>query len=310
MSAGRRRAILLVLAAGGVLAWLWCARPPGPTGAWMARAGVSPRYLDAAGWRVRYVRAGSGPPLVLLHGFASSIYTWSDTLPALAARHDVIALDLPGFGGTETRSTLTADDLVRVVPAVADGLGLGTYDLAGHSLGGAVAAVTASAHPQRVRRLVLLDAAGFNFAPADRPAVVRALGAVPPAVFELLPLARPATTLGLRQVFHDDRLLTRERVDEYLAPMVRPGTAAALRSLLTANDALDVPAAAARIRQPTLVIWGADDRWIGVSDATRFLQAIPGSRVEILDACGHMPQEERPADVVRLMSAFLAGAAP
>jgi pimeloyl-ACP methyl ester carboxylesterase len=276
----------------------------------MARAGVTPLYLDAAGWRVRYVRAGSGPPLVLVHGFASSIYTWSETLPALAARHDVIALDLPGFGGTETRPTLTADDLARVVPAVADGLGLGSYDLAGHSLGGAIAAVTASNRPGQVRRLVLLDAAGFNFAPADRPAVVRALGAVPAKVFELLPLARPATTLGLRQVFHDDRLVTRERVDEYLAPMVRPGTAAALRSLLTGRDALDVPAAVARIRQPTLVIWGKDDRWIAVSDAARFLKAIPRSRVEILESCGHMPQEERPADVARLTLGFLAGEAP
>jgi pimeloyl-ACP methyl ester carboxylesterase len=303
----RRRAILLVLAACGVAAWIWCARPPGPTGAWMARAGVEPRFLDAAGWRVRYVRAGTGPPLVLLHGFASSIYTWSETLPALAAQHDVIALDFPGFGGTETRPTLTADDLARVVPAVTDGLGLGAYDLVGHSLGGAVAAVTAAAHPQRVRRLVLVDAAGFNLSAADRPAVVRALGAVPPAVFELLPLARPSTTLGLRQVFHDSRLLTRERVDEYLAPMVRPGTAAALRSLLGSRAGLDVPAQVARIRQPTLVVWGRDDRWIAVSDASRFLAAIPGSRGEVLDSCGHMPQEERPADFARMVLAFLAG---
>jgi pimeloyl-ACP methyl ester carboxylesterase len=273
----------------------------------MARAGVVPRTLDAAGWRVRYVRAGTGPPLLLLHGFASSIYTWSETLPALAAHHDVIALDFPGFGGTETRPTLTADDLARVVPAVADGLGLGAYDLAGHSLGGAVAAVTAAAHPQRVRRLVLVDAAGFNLAAADRPGDVRALGAVPPAVFELLPLARPATTLGLRQVFHDDRLLTRERLDEYLAPMVRPGTAAALRSLLSGRGALDVPAAVARIRQPTLVIWGRDDAWIDVSHAARFAAAIPGARTVVLESCGHMPQEERPADVVRLTLGFLAG---
>jgi pimeloyl-ACP methyl ester carboxylesterase len=273
----------------------------------MARAGVAPRTLDAAGWRVRYVRAGAGPPLVLLHGFASSIYTWSATLPALAAHHDVIALDFPGFGGTETRPTLTADDLARVVPAVTDGLGLGSYDLAGHSLGGAVAAVTAATHPQRVRRLILVDAAGFNLAAADRPAVVRALGAVPPAVFELLPLARPATTLGLRQVFHDDRLLTRERLDEYLAPMVRPGTAAALRSLLTGRAALDVPAAVARIRQPTLVIWGRDDAWIDVSHAGRFASAIPGARTVVLESCGHMPQEERPADFVRLTLGFLAG---
>jgi len=305
----RRRAVLIVLAACGAAAWIWCARPPGPTGAWMARAGVAPRYLDAAGWRVRYVRTGSGPPLVLVHGFASSIYTWSETLPALAAGHDVIALDLPGFGGTDTRPTLTADDLARVVPAVTDGLGLGPYDLAGHSLGGAIAAVTAATRPQQVRRLILIDAAGFNLAAADRPAVLRVLGMVPPAVFELLPLARPSTMLGLRQVFHDDRLVTRERVDEYLAPMVRPGTAAALRSLLISRDGLDVPAQVARIRQPTLVIWGRDDRWIDVSHAARFVAAIPGARAEVLESCGHMPQEERPADVVRLTLGFLSGAA-
>jgi pimeloyl-ACP methyl ester carboxylesterase len=304
---GRRRAILIVLAACGAAAWVWCSRPPGPTGAWMARDGVSARFLDAAGWRVRYVRAGSGPPVVLLHGFASSIYTWSETLPALAAAHDVVALDFPGFGGTETRPTLTADDLARVVPAVTDGLGLGAYDLVGHSLGGAIAAVTAAAHPQRVRRLVLVDAAGFNLAASDRPAVVRALGAVPTRVFELLPLQRPSTMLGLRQVFHDDRLLTRERMDEYLAPMVRPGTAAALRSLLTSREGLDVPAEIARIRQPTLVIWGRDDRWIEVSHAARFTAAIPGARTALLDGCGHMPQEERPADFVRLVLGFLDG---
>lgn len=307
MSGRRRRATLVVLAACGLASYAWCARAPGPTGAWMARDGVAPRFLDAAGWRVRYVRAGSGPPLVLLHGFASSVYTWSEVLPALAARHDVVALDLPGFGGTETRPTLTAQDLARVVPAVADGLGLGRYDLVGHSLGGAVAAVTAASHPQRVGRLVLVDAAGFNLSAADRPAVVRAVGLVPPAVFELLPLQRPATALGLRQVFHDDRLVTRERLDEYLAPMVRPGTAAALRSLLDSRDGLDVPAQVGRIRQPTLVVWGQDDRWIDVSHATRFLSAIPGARVEILGACGHMPQEERPEAFTRAVLGFLDG---
>jgi pimeloyl-ACP methyl ester carboxylesterase len=299
----RRIALLAVLAA--LLAWALWPRPVGPTGAWMARDGLTPRFADAAGWRVRYVRAGQGPPVVLLHGFASSAYTWSEVLPELARDHDVIALDFPGHGGSEVRPQLTADDWVRAAGALVDGLGLGRFDLVGHSLGGAVACVTTSMRPQQVRRLVLIDAAGFNLAPADRPAILRVLAKVPPRVFELLPLRRPAIALGLRQVFHDDSRLTRERVDEYVAPLLRPGASAGIRSLLGSRDSLGVPALVAGIRHPTIVLWGRHDSWIDVSQADRFVSAIPGARKVVLDDCGHMPQEERPERVSSLVREFL-----
>jgi pimeloyl-ACP methyl ester carboxylesterase len=309
VKARRFRLALLALVAAGA-AWAFWPRPVGPTGAWMARVGVEARYADAAGWRVRYVRQGQGPPLVLLHGFASSIYTWSEVLPELAREHDVIALDLPGHGGSEVRPNLTAEDLVRVSGALVDGLGLGGFDLVGHSLGGAVACVTAAQRPQQVRRLVLIDAAGFNLAPADRPAILRVLAAVPPGTMDVLPLRRPAIALGLRQVFQDDTRLTRERVDEYVAPLLRPGSSAALRSLLGGRDALGVPALVGRIRNPTLVLWGRHDRWIDVSQADRFVSAIPGSRKVVFEDCGHMPHEERPAQVAKLLREFLAPDAP
>src|SRR4029450_11848456 len=148
-----RRVALVVraLLALAVAFVLW-PRPLGPTGGWMARAGVEPRYLEAAGWRVRSVRKGQGPPVVLLHGFASSMYSWSEVLPGLAREHDVVALDFPGFGGSEVRPGLTAADLARVVPAVVDGLGLGRVDVVGHSLGGAVACVFGAGRPGWWRR--------------------------------------------------------------------------------------------------------------------------------------------------------------
>jgi pimeloyl-ACP methyl ester carboxylesterase len=272
----------------------------------MARAGLEPRYADAAGWRVRYVRQGQGPPLLLLHGFASSMYTWSEVLPELAHEHDVVALDFPGHGGSEVRADLSAEDLVRVTGALVDGLGLGRFDLVGHSLGGAVACVTASQRPAQVRRLALIDAAGFNLAPADRPAMLRVMAAVPPAVLEALPLRRPAIALGLRQVFQDDTRLTRERVDEYMVPLLRPGASAAIRSLLGSRDALGVPALVGGIRSPTLVLWGRHDRWIDVAQADLFVSAIPGSRRIVFEDCGHMPQEERPAEVAKLLREFFA----
>lgn len=305
MKSRRVRLALLALAAAVAGFVLW-PRPLGPTGAWMVRDGVEARFLDAAGWRVRYVRKGTGPPLVLLHGFASSIYTWSEVLPELARDHDVIALDLPAHGGSEIRPQLDAADWVRVAGAVVDELGLQRFDLVGHSLGGAIAAVTAAQRPAQVRRLALIDAAGFNLAPGDRPALLKAMGRVPPSLLDALPLRRPAIALGLRQVFHDRSRLTPERVDEYVAPLVRPGASAALRSLLGSRDTLDVPALVGRIRSPTLVIWGRHDRWIDVSQADRFVSAIPGARKVVLEDCGHMPHEERPAEVAKLLREFLA----
>ncbi|HEX6739922.1 MAG TPA: alpha/beta fold hydrolase [Vicinamibacteria bacterium] len=302
----RRRALLAagLLALAALALLLWRPEPAPATGAWLARAGLEPRFAEVNGLRLRYLRAGAGPPLVLLHGFASSIYSWAEVLPALARDHDVVAMDLPGFGGSALRPDLTADDLVAAVPALMDQLGLARARLVGHSLGGAVAATVSVRHPERVQGLVLVDAAGFNFASADRPWLLRLLASPPGALFEVLPVRRRVVALGLRQVFHDDSRVTPERVDEYTAPLLRPGTVKALRSILHSPDTLGLPQSLGRIRQPTLVVWGADDTWIPLSDAARFVAAIPGSRQVVIPACGHLPQEEQPQP---LIAALLSG---
>jgi pimeloyl-ACP methyl ester carboxylesterase len=307
----RRRLVLGVL--GGVallggLLLLW-PEPPPVTGAWLARAGLVPRFAQVDGLRVRYVRAGKGPPVVLLHGFASSCYSWAEVIPPLAATHDVVALDMPGFGGSDVRADLTAATLARAVIGLLDQLGLRRVTLVGHSLGGAVAAGIGASSPDRVGALVLVDAAGFNFAPADRPWILGLLSSPAGVLFDRLPVRRRAVALGLRQVFYDDALVNPERVDEYTAPLLRPGTVPALRSILHSHDRLGLPEAVASLRQPTLVIWGAEDAWIPVAHADRFVAAIPGARKVVLPRCGHMPQEERPEEVVAVLREFLAGIA-
>jgi pimeloyl-ACP methyl ester carboxylesterase len=104
--------------------------------------------------------------------------------------------------------------------------------------------------------------------------------------------------------------VTRERVAEYLAPLASPGTFAALRSLGSSLEgrASQVEDALGRIAAPTLVVWGADDRWIPPAHADRFVSAIPGARKVVIPACGHVPQEERPAEVGRLLLEFLSEA--
>jgi pimeloyl-ACP methyl ester carboxylesterase len=302
-----RRAVVGLLLLGPAVLLLWPEAKPGPTGAWLKAAGLEPRFATVDGSRLRFVRAGTGPAAVLLHGLASSIYTWKDTLPVLAPSHDVVALDLPGFGGSDQPVPLSGAALPRAVVGLIEGLGLERPALVGHSLGGAVAALAAARLEGRARRLVLLDAAGFNLAPEDRPALVRLAGSPAGRLLELLPLRRRALALGLRQVFFDDALVTPERVDEYLAPLARPGAVASVRSLLR-DEGLSpaFQAALASLRLPTLVVWGREDAWIPVAHADRFAAALPGSRRVVLEGCGHMPQEERPAEVARLIAGFLA----
>ena len=306
----RRWAAGLLLAAAVVGAIL-VARgeaPPQPPNQWWQRAGVQPRYADLAGLRVRYVRRGGGPALILLHGLGSSIYTWADVIPALARDHDVVAVDLPGFGGSDIPDELSSSVLPTTVLGLMDRLGISRATLVGNSLGGAVAAVLAARHPERVRRLVLIDSAGFNLEPSKRPMILRLAGSAPvAAALDALPVRRWLVTRALRQVFYDPARVTPERVEEYLAPLARPGTADAVRSLLSDRSGFGLPALVSEVRVPTLIVWGRNDRWVPLADADRFAAAIPGSRKVVLEECGHVPQEERPAEVVHLLEEFDPG---
>jgi pimeloyl-ACP methyl ester carboxylesterase len=257
------------------------------------------------------VRAGRGPAVLLLHGFASSIYTWRDVIPALVPHHEVAALDFPGFGGSDRPADLSLELYPRVVRGLLDELGWERASLAGNSMGGAVAALVAGQSPSRVDRLVLVDAAGFNLRAADRPALVNlAMHPLAERVLLLLPLKRLMVGAGLRQVFHDDSKVTRERVDEYLAGASRPGSLPAIRSL-GSSLGLGPEAFAALLSEvtaPTLVIWGGQDTWIPPAHADLFLAAIPGARKVVLPGVGHTPEEEAPSEVSRLLLDFLAPA--
>jgi pimeloyl-ACP methyl ester carboxylesterase len=304
-----RRALAVVVLAFLGFVLLWPEDRPGPTGGWLRAAGLEPRFETIDGLRVRYVRAGSGPGLLLLHGFASSIYTWKDVLPELARRYDVVALDFPGFGESDQPPDLDAARYPAFVLALLDRLGIRKAAVVGNSMGGAVAVVIAGSHPERITTLVLLDSAGFDLAAHERPLILRLTVTPLGSLADRLPVRGLLVRAGLRQVFHDPSLVTTERHDEYLAPLLRPGALASMRSLLLTRTSERTPLleAASRVQARTLVVWGRDDRWIPVEQADRCASAIRGARKVVLEDCGHLPQEERPRDVVRLVEEFLAG---
>jgi pimeloyl-ACP methyl ester carboxylesterase len=286
---------------------LWPEAKVRPTGAWLEATGMKEAFETVSGLRVRYVRAGQGPAVVLLHGFASSVFTWRDVLPELAKSRSVVALDFPGFGGSDQPADLAFDRYPAVVLGLMDRLGIARATLVGNSMGGAVATLLAAQSPERVEALVLIDSAGFNLSQAERPLILRLMATpVGGAVMERLPVRGRVLRLALHQVFHDPSLVTDERFNEYLAPLLRPGATASILSLL-ASRRLDASLMAGRIAQvkvPTLVLWGRDDRWIPVEQADRFVAAIPGARKVVIESCGHLPQEEKPDEVLRWLRDF------
>jgi pimeloyl-ACP methyl ester carboxylesterase len=310
----RRRTLLVLAATAALLFALGFVaarydRPPATPGAWLAESGLEAGFRTVGGHRLRYVRAGRGPAVVLVHGFASSLYTWKDVLPALVPAHDVVALDLPGFGGSERPADLSFEKLPEAVLGLVDELGIDQVALVGNSMGGAVAAMVAAERPDRVTALVLIDAAGFNLGPGEAPAMVRLAMSPVGSLISRLPFKRLAIEHSLRQVFLDDTHVTDERVAEYMDGLGRPGALASIGSLrrsLGERGKL-VQDALSQIRAPTLVVWGREDRWIPVAHAERFVEAIPGARKVILEECGHMPQAEKPEVTGELLEEFLEG---
>ncbi len=273
----------------------------------MREQGLTAQTARIAGVDIRYVRTGQGPPVFLVHGFASSLYSWKDVIPELARAHEVVALDLPAFGGSGMPLDFSAASFVGVVPGLMNQLGFERADLVGHSLGGAITTVLAAQQPQRVRRLVLVSAAAYAMEHKDRPWLVRVAGSAG-GIAEHVPFRRSLVRAGLRQVFFDDRHVTDERVEEYLAPLARPGALGALQSLLGARGVWEsgrIPDLVSRVKAPTLIVWGREDAWIPVAHADRYEAAIPGSRKVVLERCGHVPQEELPAETARLVADFL-----
>ena len=250
-------------------------------------------------------------PLVLLHGTGASLHTWEGWVAVLRKTRRVITLDLPGFGltgpfaGQYAADDYRGDSYARFVLDVMDALQVPRAVLGGNSLGGEIAWRVAALAPQRVDRLILVDATGYAFAPDDVPLGFRvaALPLVNRITEHLLPRALVAASV--RNVYGDPSRVTEPLVDRYFELTLREGNRRALSQRVRQ---LEAGAHAERLKAltlPTLVLWGGRDRLVPASTAQRFASDIRGAQVVVFDELGHVPHEEDPARTVQPVLACL-----
>jgi pimeloyl-ACP methyl ester carboxylesterase len=234
------------------------------------------------GYRVHWVEAGAGQPLVLLHGLCGSSRWWNANIPALSERFRVLAVDLVGFGRSRCAGPLPdiaslADLLARWIEGVA---GTAAH-LVGHSMGGHLAIHLAARHPERIARLVLADTAGLprRLSPA----------AVARWVYQVAPPTRWGDPAFLPIILRD---------------ALRAGPVTAIRALrdIVADD---VSPLLPRITSPTLILWGAGDTIIPLENALVLRERIEGARLEVIEGAFHNPMVDQPAAFNRAVLDFL-----
>ena len=261
-------------------------------------------FLSIDGVRVRYVDEGTGSPVVLVHGFASSLETWTAVIPELVEHgHRVIALDLRGFGWTDRPpGDYSSEAQARLVLGLMDQLGVERAAVVGHSYGAGVTLRLALIAPERVTRIALYDAWAYD---GQLPAffhVARADG-VGEAMFATWYGERTEDRMAL--AFHDQDFVTIELIDAVEAALRRPGTYAAALAAVRAMHYEQVEEQYRTVEHPALLLWGREDRVTPLEIGERLARELPGARLVVYPGCGHFPMIEHAAQSTAELVRFL-----
>ncbi|QSQ14574.1 alpha/beta fold hydrolase [Myxococcus landrumensis] len=299
---------VLGLGLAGVAALALAVRRDRPAGEIESRRARAPsKFININGLRTHYRDQGNGPTLVLLHGSNASLHTWEGWTNVLSRQYRVITMDLPGQGltGPDARNRYSPLDEVAWLDAFVEALGLKHFTLGGNSMGGGLAWRYAVLHPERVDRLILVDAFGlrrdekipFSLRLYETPVLNRVVRWVTP---------RFMVKRTVQGTYGDPERVTEEQVDLYEDMLLREGNREATRQRFTQKDAdPSLEQRLSEIKVPTLILWGSRDEWILPKYAQQFHARIPQSRLVMLDGLGHVPMEEDPAGTVGVVQDFL-----
>jgi pimeloyl-ACP methyl ester carboxylesterase len=259
-------------------------------------------FVDVGGARVHYRDEGprDAPVLLALHGVYSSLHTWDGWVDAFDDVR-VVRLDLPGFGltGPNEKKEYSLSYYVDFLDAFCETIGLDEVALAGNSLGGAIGWRFAVTHPERVRKLLLLDAGRQQLVPPETEWVLSPGFDVVPRYFT----PRATTRAILRDAYGDPDALTSDLVRRYHDLLLRTGNRRAVIKL--AQNATPAPFEPTAVSCPTLVQWGEEDDWLPRALGEQFADEIPDATLQTYAGVGHVPMEEAPDVTARDAAAFL-----
>jgi len=264
---------------------------------------------------VHYKVAGkANDSLILLHGFGASIFTWHKVIEPLSKKYTVIAYDRTGFGFTSRpmpgewngESPYSQESQVKQAVNLMDRLGIDKAVLIGSSAGGAIAALTTLKYPERIKALILVDAAIFRGGPPGwlisiiRILKIKRLGALFVRKYFATALEKAS-----KIAWHDPSKLTLETLEGYKKPLRSRNWDTGLWELALAYHPLNLEDRLADIKIPVLVITGDDDRIVPKEESVRIARSIPNAKLVVIPNSGHLPHEETPEDFLETVNGFL-----
>jgi pimeloyl-ACP methyl ester carboxylesterase len=250
------------------------------------------------GQKIRYVEAGSGPTVILLHGLGGSSQAWQFNIALLAEKFHVFAPDQIGFGKSDKPLVnYRIRTYVDFLDQFCKQLKIDRASLVGNSMGGWIAAAFTAAFPDRVDKLVLVDAAGYS---PPKELDLRTL-------YNLNPTTREGMKLLAGKVFYNKALLTDAAIDAAIAARLAAGDGFTIKSIsesiIRGEDFLDDTIKT--IKRPTLIVWGREDGLTPLADGERFNKDIAGSKLVVFDQCGHIPNLEKAGEFNAAVIKFL-----
>lgn len=300
--------------AGGAVAWKLLGREREL--AWKKFANVVPfadrsQFIEVDNVQIHYQEFGAktDPVIFLIHGYIASTFTWNSAAPRLAEKgFRVFVVDLIGFGFSQKPawSEYTIDSQARMIIRLMDRLGIGRAILIGSSYGGGVAAVAALDYSDRVEKLVLVGAVSND---EIKKAAITRLATLPVVGEVMAPFLAGSKTYAKFRLRNSIDVANHDLIDENrITGIMRPlQTADVHRSLiLTLRNwhADRIERDAHNIKQPTLLIWGENDRIIPLRNGQTLHRAISDSRLVVFKNCGHVPHEEYTEDFLKLVTEF------